>query len=78
MEEGWICGFATTLGTAAVMVYFISDGSEEGWIGGFAARLYWCTLIHTLGTATVLVTFISNGSEEGNRSETSACSNIEG
>ena len=39
MEEGWICGFATTLGTAAVLVYFISDGSEEGWIGGFAARL---------------------------------------
>jgi hypothetical protein len=30
MEEGWICGFATTLGTAAILVYFISDGSEEG------------------------------------------------
>jgi hypothetical protein len=30
MEEGWICGFTTTLGTAVVLVYFISDGSEEG------------------------------------------------
>jgi hypothetical protein len=30
MEEGWICGFTTTLGTAAVLVYFINDGSEEG------------------------------------------------
>jgi hypothetical protein len=39
MEVVWICGFATTLGTATVLVYFISDGSEEGWIGGFAARL---------------------------------------
>jgi hypothetical protein len=39
MEEGWICSFATTLDTAAVLVYFISAGSEDGWIGGFAARL---------------------------------------
>jgi hypothetical protein len=39
MEEGWICGFATTLGTAAVLVYFISDGSEEGWICAVAAML---------------------------------------
>jgi hypothetical protein len=30
MEEGWICGFAATLGIAAILVYFISDGSEEG------------------------------------------------
>jgi hypothetical protein len=30
MEEGWICGSATTLGTATVLVYFISDRSEEG------------------------------------------------
>jgi hypothetical protein len=39
MKEGWICDFATTLGTAAILVYFISDRSEEGWIGGFATRL---------------------------------------
>jgi hypothetical protein len=39
MEEGWICGFATTLGTAAVLVYFISDGSEVGWIYAVAAML---------------------------------------
>jgi hypothetical protein len=39
MEEGWLCSFTTTLGTAAVLVYFISVGSEEGWIGGFAAWL---------------------------------------
>jgi hypothetical protein len=30
MKKGWICGFATTLGTATVLVYFINDGSEEG------------------------------------------------
>jgi hypothetical protein len=39
MEEGWICGFTTTLGTAAVLVYFISDGSEEDWIYAIAAML---------------------------------------
>jgi hypothetical protein len=83
MEEGWICGFVTTLGTAAVLVYFISDGSEEGWIGGFAAQLKTMASIvlasiHTLGTAAVLVSFISNGSEEGNRSDISTGFDIEG
>jgi hypothetical protein len=30
MEEGWICGFATTLGTVAILVSFISNESKEG------------------------------------------------
>jgi hypothetical protein len=36
MEEGWICGSATTLGTAAVLVAgsvpSANSNMEEGWI----------------------------------------------
>ena len=65
----------TTVGTAAVLVFFISDGSAEGWIGGFAARLQvmasmFVASMTTVGTAAVLVFFIINGSEKRNESET--------
>jgi hypothetical protein len=43
MEEGWICGFATTLGTAAVLVAGSAPSAnsdmEEGWIYAIVAML---------------------------------------
>jgi hypothetical protein len=43
MEEGWICSFATTLVTAAVLVArsvpSANSDMEEGWIYAVAAML---------------------------------------
>jgi hypothetical protein len=86
MEEGWICGFATTLGIAAVLVAGSAPSANsdmgEGWICTIAAMLLAMASIvlasvSTIDTATILVS-ISNRSEEDNGSETSAGSDIEG